>query len=228
MRRLALALLIGILSAPTASAYRVIRDPEVFYSRYANPKVVIDFTELKDGTAIENLSIGYKPQTAWVSDPSYNCLISADKKDDNNSSASLAVSSQAFSDDWSFRGADPTTPGLFCEVITWFVQGITSGKYHLAVSAAAGRSEPFAMYTSTGFIGVIPGTPKEADFIFDTFNTVFSFETGYSEVKPEPKPILTPHKERDYFAANYCPLRGMKEKLSPLGEDFSLTNARLY
>jgi hypothetical protein len=201
MQRLALALVIGILSAPNASAYRVITDPEVFYSRYASPKIVIDFTELKDGTAIENQSVGCKPQSSWVSDSNYNCLMPADQKHGAERSASLTVRPQAFSDDWSFRGDDPTTPGLFCEAITWFVQGITSGRYHLAVSAAAGRSEPFAMYTNTGFIGVIPASPNETDFIFDTFNTVFSFETGYSEVKAEPKPILTPHKDRDYFAA---------------------------
>jgi len=201
MQRFFLTVAIGVLLAPTASAYTVITDPEVFYSRYASPKIVIDFTELKDGTAIENLSIGYKPQTSWVSDPNHNCLMSADEKDGNSSPASLAVRSQAFSDDWSFRGADPKTPGLFCEIITWFVQGITSGQYHLAVSAAAGRSEPFAMYTNTGFIGVIPSSARETNFIFDTFNTVFSFETGYSQANPEPKPSSTPHRGRDYFAA---------------------------
>ena len=211
MQRLALALLIAILSAPAASAYTVITDPEVFYSRYANPKTVIEFTELKDGTAIDNVPAGCKPQTSWLSDPNDNCLKPADERNGGNSPASLTVRSQAFSDDWSFRGADPTTPGLFCEVITWFVQGITFGQYHMAVSAAAGRSEPFGMYTNTGFIGVIPGSANETDFIFYTFNTVFSFETRYSKVKPEPKPILTPHKERDYFAANYCFPWGMGE-----------------
>jgi len=208
MQRLALSLVIAILSAPIASAYTLITDPELFYSRYASPKIVIEFTELKDGTAIENLSVGYKAQTFWVSDSNHNCLISDDKKDDKGRPASLAVRSQAFSDDWSFRGADPATPGLFCEVVSWFGQGITSGQYHMAVSAAAGRSEPFAMYTNTGFIGVIPSSSKETNFIFDTFNTVFSFETGYSQATLEPKPSLTPHREKDYFAA-------LRHKCSP-------------
>jgi len=200
MKRLALALLIGILSAPAASSYTLITDPKTFYSIYENLKIVIEFTELKDGTAIENLAAGYKPKTFLVSDSNDNCLMTADEIDGDDSAPSLAVSSQAFLDDGSFHGADPTTPALFCELITWFVQGITCGRYHMAVSVASGRSQPFAMYTDTGFIGVIPSSPKETNFIFDTFNKVFSFETGYSQVFFEPKTIVPPDKETSIFA----------------------------
>ena len=70
----------------------------------------------------------------------------------------------------------------------------------MAVSVAAGCSEPFAMYTSAGFVGIIPSSPKETDFIFYTFNTVFSFETGYSQSVPEPETILAPDQERTVFA----------------------------
>ena len=201
MKSLALALMIGMLLAPSVSAYTLITDPDLFYSRYGSPKIVIEFTELKDGTVIENISAVHKPHTLLVSDSDHHCLVPVDQKDGNDSPPSLAVSSQAFSDDWSFRGADPKTPGLFCEVITWFEHGITSGQYHMAVSAAAGRSQPFAVYTGSGFIGVIPSSPRETSFIFDTFNTVFSFETGYSQANPRPKPSSTPHISRDDYAA---------------------------
>jgi hypothetical protein len=199
MRSLALALLIFILSASTASSYTLITDPELFYSKYQSPRTVIEFTELKDGTAIENLIAGYKPPTFLVSNSTDSCLMPPEEKADDDSPASLAVSSQAFSDDWSFHGADPATPGLFCELITWFVQGITCGQYHMAVSVAGGRAEPFAMYTTSGFIGVIPSSPKETLFIFDNFNTVYSFETGYSNIAEQQK-ILTPEKEATVFA----------------------------
>jgi hypothetical protein len=194
MRRLALALVIFILSASTASSYTLITNPELFYSKYQSPRTVIDFTELKDGTAIENLLIGYTPPTFLVSNSTDTCLMPADEKAEDDSPATLAVSSQAFSDDWSFHGADPARPGLFCELIRWFVQGITCGQYHMAVSVAGGRAEPFAMYTTSGFIGVIPTSPKETLFIFDNINTVFGFETGYSNIAEQHK-ILTPEKE---------------------------------
>jgi hypothetical protein len=199
MRSLALALLIFIQSAPVASSYTLITDPELFYSQYQNPRTVIEFTELKDGTAIENLLVGYKPQTILVSNSTDTCLMPADEKADDDSPISLTVSSQAFSDDWSFHGADPETPGLFCELITWFVQGITCGQYHMAVSVAGGRSEPFAMYTTSGFIGVIPNSAQETVFVFDNINTVYSFETGYSNIAEQQK-ILTPEKEATLFA----------------------------
>ena len=143
MKSLALALLIFILSAPTASSYTLITDPELFYSQYQSPRTVIEFTELKDGTAIENLLAGYKPQTFLVSNSTGTCLMPPDKKPDDDSPASLAVSSQAFSDDWSFHGADPGTPGLFCELITWFVQGITCGQYQKALYGHLLRKQPY-------------------------------------------------------------------------------------
>jgi hypothetical protein len=202
MRSLALALLILmilVLSTSTASSYTLITDPDSFYSKYQNPRTLIEFTELKDGTAIENLLAGYKPQTFLVSNSTDTCLMPTEEKADDDSPATLAVSSQAFSDEWSFHGADPRTPGLFCELITWFVQGITCGQYHMAVSVAGGRAQPFAMYTTSGFIGVVPSSPKETIFIFDNINTVYSFETGYSNNVEEQK-IMTPEKETTVFA----------------------------
>ncbi len=196
MKKLPLALVTVFLLASTASSYTVITDPNVFYSRYASPKQIIEFMQLKDGTSIENISNGSVPKTSLISDSNDNCIIPAGEKDGDDSPVSLTVNSDAFSDHWYFRGAHPATPGLFCEVIIWFDQGITSGKYNMVVSVAAGHSEPFAIYTSKGFIGVVPGSSKETNFIFDGFNKVFSFETGYSELVPKQELTWPPHKDR--------------------------------
>ena len=54
----------------------------------------------------------------------------------------------------------------------------------MAVSTNAERSQPFAMYTNKGFMGIIPDTPQETLFIFENLHFIFSFETEFAKTAP--------------------------------------------
>jgi hypothetical protein len=96
----------------------------------------------------------------------------------------LTVRSDAFSNAWSFLGSDPEQAQSFCDVILWFDQGISTGDLSLAVTTKTGRSQPFAMYTNRGFMGIIPDTPQETLFIFENLHFIFSFEAEFSKTAP--------------------------------------------
>lgn len=201
MKKLALVLLISLLLAPDALSFTIIKDIDEFYSMFGSPQKIIDFLKLKDGTSIEKILAGFEPETSFISG-SDSCMILSGEKSGDSSLLPLAVSSQAFSDDWCFRGAHPTIAGLYCEVIIWFDQGITTGNYKMAVSVTAGDSEPFVMYTNKGFIGIIPTSPKETDFIFDNFTKVFGFETRFSKDIFTPEPIKSLDQNSGFLAGH--------------------------
>ena len=179
MKKLALILIIFINLALTSNvfSYSVITDPNVFYAFFENPAKVIDFSELKDGTSYKNIPGRLEPDTFKVSEP--DCI--------NNRAEdikALTVWSNAFSNAWSFRGADPVQTRTFRDSILWFDQGISTGDCSMVVSTNAERSQPFAIYTNRGFMGIIPDTPQETLFIFEKLHFIFSFETEFSKTAP--------------------------------------------
>jgi hypothetical protein len=52
------------------------------------------------------------------------------------------------------------------------------------VSTNIGPSQPFAMYTNKGFMGIIPDTPQETLFLFENLHFIFSFETEFLKTAP--------------------------------------------
>jgi len=180
MKKLALALLMGFLMIPSAFSFTIIKDPKVFYSFFENPKKIFSFIQLKDGTSYDSIPNRFKSNSFNASET--DCLIS-DTGDDNSLDGfkALAVRPNAFSNAWSFMGADPKKPDSFCEAVIWFDQGISTGIYKMTVVATAGESQPFVMYTNKGFIGILPDSPQETLFIFDNPYFVFSFETEFSK-----------------------------------------------
>ena len=163
--------------ASNVFSYSVITDPNVFYAFFEKPTKVIDFTELKDGTSYNNIPGRLEPDTFEVPEP--DCI--------NNQATdikALTVWSNAFSNAWSFRGSDPVQADAFHDEILWFDQGITTGDCSMAVSTNAERSQPFAMYTNKGFMGIIPDTPQETLFIFENLHFIFSFETEFAKTAP--------------------------------------------
>ena len=177
MKKVTLIILINIALASNVFAYSVITDPDVFYAFFDKPAKVIDFTELKDGTPYNNISGRLKPDTFKASEP--DCI--------NNQAGdikALTVWSNAFSNAWLFRGSDPVQAHSFSDAILWFDQGITTGDCSMAVSTNAERSQPFAMYTNKGFMGIIPDTPQETLFVFENLHFIFSFETEFSKTAP--------------------------------------------
>jgi hypothetical protein len=177
MKKVALILLINFVLASNAFAYTVITDPNVFYVFFEKPAKVVDFTELKDGTSYSNIQDRLEPNAAMASDPGCINHRPGDFK-------SLTVGPSAFSNAWSFLGADPVQGHSFCDAILWFDQGISTGEYGLAVSTNSERSQPFAMYTNKGFMGIIPDTPQETLFIFEDLHFIFSFESDFSKTIP--------------------------------------------
>lgn len=177
MKKVTLALLINFVLASNVFSYSVITDPNVFYAFFEKPAKVIDFTELKDGTSYNNIPGRLEPDTFEVPEP--DCI--------NNQATdikALTVWSNAFSKAWSFRGSDPVQADAFHDEILWFDQGITTGDCSMAVSTNAERSQPFAMYTNKGFMGIIPDTPQETLFIFENLHFIFSFETEFAKTAP--------------------------------------------
>ena len=177
MKKVTLVLLINFVLASNVFSYSVITDPNVFYAFFEKPAKVIDFTELKDGTSYNNIPGRLEPDTFEVPEP--DCI--------NNQATdikALTVWSNAFSKAWSFRGSDPVQADAFHDEILWFDQGITTGDCSMAVSTNAERSQPFAMYTNKGFMGIIPDTPQETLFIFENLHFIFSFETEFAKTAP--------------------------------------------
>lgn len=177
MKKAILTLLIVFLLASKAFSFTIITDPNVFYAFYEKPTKVINFTELKDGTSYNTILAQFKSNTPDSSES--DCL--APRAGDFEA---LTVLPGAFSKVWSFRGSDPESAYSFCDTILWFDQGISTGNYHMAISTRAGRSQPFAIYTNKGFMGILPDTPKETLFIFENLHFIFSFETDFSKTTP--------------------------------------------
>jgi len=173
-----MVLLISLLLAPGVFAYSIITEPDVFYSFFSSPLTTIEFRELKDGTSYENIRYRIKPDTFNVAEPQCSIVGRGDLHF-SGSDNRIPVRSDAFSDDWSFSAIDIKKPEISCEAVIWFNQGISAGISKMSVAAANGKSEPFALYTNKGFIGVVPDNPQETVFIFDNFSAVFSFETNF-------------------------------------------------
>ncbi len=179
MKKLVFILLISFMIVPRGFAYSIISDPDVFYSFFEKPMTMIEFRELKDGTSYENIRYRIKSDTLNVSEP--QCFIIG--KGDlhfTGSDNSIPVRSDAFSNDWHFSAVDIKRPGVACDAVIWFNQGISAGISKISVAAATGKSEPFVLYTNKGFMGVVPDNSQETVFIFDNFSAVFSFETAFS------------------------------------------------
>ena len=177
MKKGTFIILINFMLASNVFAYTVITDPSVFYAFFEKPASVIDFTKLKDGTSYDSIPGKFEPDTFKVAEP--DCI--NNHTEDYNA---LAVWPNAFSTAWSFRGADPVHAHTFCDAILWFDQGISTGDFNMAVSTNARRSQPFAMYTNQGFMGIIPDTPQETLFIFENLHFIFGFETEFSKAAP--------------------------------------------
>ena len=177
MRRLILILMMLLLSAQSGFSYTII-DVNLFYAFYENPNKVIDFTEFKDGSTITEISGEFQLNLMYQAKP--DCLVS-DQSGQSSSEAldAIALRPDAFSDDWSFKAVSENRPGTFCEAVLWFDQGISPGKFKLAVAATSGQSKPFVLYTNKGFLGVVPDSPSETVFIFDNISAVFLFETDF-------------------------------------------------
>mgnify|MGYP003565263386 CR=1 FL=1 len=174
MRKLVSALLLCLLPAQNAFSFSIITDSNLFYSFFAKPQKVIDFTKLKDGTSISQIT--HRRGLNSINKAPPDCL-GIGRGDENRRRA--AVLADAFSDDWSFTAADSDRSEEFCRAIIWFDQGISSGHEKIAVLAASGKSKPFVLYTNKGFLGIVPDNTKETVFIFDGFSVVFSFETDF-------------------------------------------------
>ncbi len=174
MRKLILALLLCLLPAQNAFSYSIITDSDLFYSFFTKPQKVIDFTKLKDGTSISQISSRRGLHMIFRAPP--DCFGAGR---DDNGPRSTAVLSNAFSDNWFFMAATSDRSEGFCRAILWFDQGISSGHKKIAVLAASGKSKPFVLYTNKGFIGIVPDSTEETIFIFDRFSVVFSFETDF-------------------------------------------------
>ena len=177
MKKSIFIIFINFVLASNSFSYTVITDPSVFYAFFENPAKVLDFTELKDGTSYTNIQNRSGPNHSKASET--DCI--NHRPEDLNA---MTVGPGAFSNAWSFLGSDPKRNQSFCDSILWFDQGISTGDLSLAVSTNAGRSQPFAMYTNKGFMGIIPDTPEETLFIFENLHFIFSFEADFSKTAP--------------------------------------------
>lgn len=177
MKKVIFIILIKFALVSNVFAYTVIADSNIFYAFFEKPAKVIDFTELKDGTSYSNIQGRFEPEAFEPAES--NCI--SNRAGDFRA---LTVGPNAFSNIWSFLGAEPVQAQSFCEAILWFDQGISTGDYSLTVSTKSGRSQPFAMYTNKGFMGIIPDTPQETIFIFENLHFIFSFETDFSMTAP--------------------------------------------
>ena len=190
LKKLGIILIVSSLMTATAFAASMVKDPVLFYSVFHDPDTVIDFLELKDGTSFDKIPDTYTPKTKYLDNPD-NLIVYTGESDGKGGFSMIAVRSQAFSDKWSFKGVHPSKPKVFHEQIVWFDQGITAGSFEIIISATTAPSQPFAIYTEKGFIGIIPDSPEETRFIFEDIHIVYSFETGFAV------PDFVPKRPRD-------------------------------
>ena len=178
MKQLAFILIASFMTVSRVFSYSIINDPELFYSFFEKPMTTIEFSKLKDGTAYENIRFRIVPDAFAGPQPQCTIVGNGDLHF-TETHHSIAVRSDAFSDDWSFSAMDLQRPDISCDAVIWFNQGISAGDSVIAVSSSTGKSEPFVLYTNKGFMGVVPDNPRETVFIFDNFSAVFSFETNF-------------------------------------------------
>jgi hypothetical protein len=60
----------------------------------------------------------------------------------------------------------------------------------MIISSTSHQSQPFAIYTEKGFIGIVPSNPQETNFIFDDLHLISYFESGFSKVASDAEPPL--------------------------------------
>ena len=178
MKKLILISAICFLIIPKAFSYSIIRDPDLFYSFFEKPMTKIDFTALKDGTPYEKIQYRIKSEATIASESQCTIFGQSDTHLIGDA-ARISVRPDAFSDEWLFSARDLIKPEVSCEAVLWFNQGISAGDSIITITSSTGRSEPFVLYTNKGFIGVVPDTPQETEFIFDSFSAVFSFESNF-------------------------------------------------
>ena len=179
MKKATIVIIICLLAVQSVFAFTSISDPNVFYSFFEKPETIIEFTQLRDGTTLDNTPIGFKPATTYAAQPVCTFLSIGENEDDKDLKP-LAVRSNAFSKAWSFMVANPKEPDSFCDAILWSGQSLSLANKNITVVAASGQSQPFALYTNKGFIGILPDDPHETIFILDKCTQVFSFETKFS------------------------------------------------
>jgi hypothetical protein len=138
----------------------------------------IDFTALKDGTPYEKIQYRIKSEAAVVSESKCTNFGQSDIHLTGGANR-ISVRPDAFSSEWLFSARDLIKPEVSCEAVLWFNQGISAGDAKITITSSTGQSEPFVLYTNKGFIGVVPDTPQETEFIFDSFSAVFSFESKF-------------------------------------------------
>jgi hypothetical protein len=179
LKKLTFILIAGFIYIPNVSAFTIIKDPNVFYSYFDHPKKTIEFTQLRDGTALSSIPTVFRPNTFYGDQP--DCLIigTGDSRL-TGGFEELAVRPDAFSNAWSFMVSDPKKPGSFCETVIWFDQGISAGGYKMTIVATSGQSQPFALLTNKGFIGILPDSPRETLFVLEDISFITIFETEYS------------------------------------------------
>jgi hypothetical protein len=163
---------------PRAFSYSIITDPDLFYSLFEKPLSTIEFAKLKNGASYEKIKFANKPNTFIVSGAECT-IIGKGSIYFTGVNNKVLVRSDAFSDHWSFSATDRNRPEITCNAVIWFSQGISAGASQITVASTTGKSEPFALYTNKGFMGVVPDNPAETRFVFDDFSAVFTFETNF-------------------------------------------------
>jgi hypothetical protein len=165
------------MPVPSAFSYSIISDLYLFYSFFEKPQKIIDFTKLKDGTSIAQVSDTLEMHSFHTDDS--ECVV---ENWDENRTSRMAVKANAFSDEWSFMVVPSDRSNKWCKAVSWFDQGISSNRNRIAVIAAAGKSKPFVLYTNKGFLGIVPDNSKETIFVFERVSVIFSFETDFQRV----------------------------------------------
>ncbi len=193
MKKLILISAICFLIIPKAFSYSIIKDPDVFYSFFEKPMTTIDFTALKDGTPYEKVRYRIKSEAAVVSESQCTIFSQSDIHLTGDANR-ISVRPDAFSDEWLFSARDLIKPEVSCDAVLCFNQGISAGDSKITITSSTGKSEPFVLYTNKGFIGVVPDTPQETEFIFDSVSAVFSFETKFI------RPVTTLNSDRALMA----------------------------
>jgi hypothetical protein len=171
---------IGLMLAQNAFSYSVIRDPNLFYAFFIKPKLIIEFTKLKDGTGFSDNLNEMKSNILFAANQDCPAMSSGDSRLAGNETK-LAIRPYAFSNAWYFMAVDSEQSESFCNSILWIDEGISTGSHKMAVVATSGQSQPFVLHTNKGFVGILPDNPQETIFIFDDFSRVFSFETEFSK-----------------------------------------------
>jgi hypothetical protein len=164
--------IVMLFAVAHANAYVVVNDRNSFASQFDNPSGLIDFSALKDGTV-------FQQDPGLMSSP----LIAT------TSGHYASIGAEGWSNDIQIGSSDRNAG--YWGATNWFGSYITpaGNGYYNSIYIDTGRQfQSISVETSIGFLGFIPDSSSDAQYLLPINVSVMSLRYGYAAVSAVPEP----------------------------------------